>query len=150
GSPRRRGGPDRAHPGRRAALPLHHHPAPRDQLEVVTAHGTAWCGAQEFPPSPEDLSSRSGSITPLPTPTQEGHQWRRSPIIAMRTGATLISNFEIVAYCQKQGVANAHPMHIGGSHAFPFGRAKLTVAFHGSSFPDGTYGGNPAGILLEI
>lgn len=70
--------------------------------------------------------------------------------IAKRTGATLISNFEIVAYCQKQGVANAHPMHIGGSYAFPFGRVKLTVAFHGSSFPDGTYGGNPSGILLEI
>ncbi|TMI91624.1 MAG: metal-dependent hydrolase [Bacillati bacterium ANGP1] len=70
--------------------------------------------------------------------------------IAKRTGATLISNFEIVAYCQKQGVANAHPMHIGGSYAFPFGRAKLTVAHHGSSFPDGTYGGSPAGILLEI
>jgi L-ascorbate metabolism protein UlaG (beta-lactamase superfamily) len=70
--------------------------------------------------------------------------------IAKRTGATLISNFEIVSYCQKQGVANAHPLHIGGGYAFPFGRAKLTVAFHGSSFPDGTYGGNPAGILLEI
>jgi len=41
-------------------------------------------------------------------------------------------------------------MHIGGSYAFPFGRAKLTVAHHGSSFPDGTYGGSPAGILLEI
>jgi L-ascorbate metabolism protein UlaG (beta-lactamase superfamily) len=70
--------------------------------------------------------------------------------IAKRTGAILISNFEIVAYCQKQGVANAHPMHIGGSYAFPFGRAKLTVAHHGSSFPDGSYGGNPAGILLEV
>lgn len=70
--------------------------------------------------------------------------------IAKRTGALLISNFEIVAYCQKQGVANAHPLHIGGGHAFPFGRVKLTVAHHGSSFPDGTYGGNPAGVLLEV
>lgn len=70
--------------------------------------------------------------------------------IAKRTGATLISNFEIVSYCQKQGVANAHPMHLGGGYTFPFGRVKLTVAHHGSSFPDGTYGGNPAGLLLEI
>jgi L-ascorbate metabolism protein UlaG (beta-lactamase superfamily) len=70
--------------------------------------------------------------------------------IAKRTGATLISNFEIVNYCQKQGVANAHPLHLGGGHAFPFGRAKLTVAHHGSSFPDGTYGGNPAGVLIEF
>jgi L-ascorbate metabolism protein UlaG (beta-lactamase superfamily) len=70
--------------------------------------------------------------------------------IAKRTGATLISNFEIVNYCQKQGVANAHPLHLGGGHAFPFGRATLTVAHHGSSFPDGTYGGNPAGVLIEF
>lgn len=70
--------------------------------------------------------------------------------IARRTGATVIANFEIVSYCQKQGVANAHPLHLGGGAAFPFGRVKLTVAHHGSSFPDGTYGGNPAGILLEV
>jgi len=70
--------------------------------------------------------------------------------IAKRTGATLISNFEIVNYCQKQGVANAHPLHLGGGYAFPFGRVKLTVAHHGSSFPDGTYGGNPAGVVIEF
>ena len=70
--------------------------------------------------------------------------------IAKRTGATLISNFEIVNYCQKLGVANGHPLHLGGGYTFPFGRVKLTVAHHGSSFPDGTYGGNPAGVLLEV
>lgn len=70
--------------------------------------------------------------------------------IAKRTGATLIANFEIVSYCQKQGVANAHPLHIGGGYGFPFGRVKLTIAHHGSSFPDGAYGGEPAGVLLEI
>lgn len=69
--------------------------------------------------------------------------------LAKRTGATLIANFEIVAYAQKQGVANAHPLHIGGGYTFPFGRVKLTIAFHGSSFPDGTYGGQPAGLLIE-
>jgi L-ascorbate metabolism protein UlaG (beta-lactamase superfamily) len=69
--------------------------------------------------------------------------------IAKRTGATLIANFEIVNYAQKQGVANVHPLHIGGAAAFPFGRVKLTIAFHGSSFPDGTYGGMPAGVLIE-
>jgi L-ascorbate metabolism protein UlaG (beta-lactamase superfamily) len=69
--------------------------------------------------------------------------------LAKRTGATLIANFEIVAYAQKQGVAKAHPLHIGGGYSFPFGRVKLTIAFHGSSFPDGTYGGEPAGLLIE-
>jgi len=70
--------------------------------------------------------------------------------LAKRTGVTVIANFEMVNYAQKQGVANAHPLHIGGAHTFPFGRVKLTVAFHGSSFPDGTYGGMPAGVLFEV
>jgi len=69
--------------------------------------------------------------------------------LAKRTGATLIANFEIVNYAQKQGVEKAHPLHIGGGAAFPFGRVKLTIAFHGSSFPDGTYGGMPGGVLIE-
>jgi L-ascorbate metabolism protein UlaG (beta-lactamase superfamily) len=69
--------------------------------------------------------------------------------IAKRTGATVISNFEIVKYCQGQG-CKAHPLHIGGSHEFAFGRVKLTIAHHGSSFPDGRYAGNPCGFLLTI
>jgi len=69
--------------------------------------------------------------------------------IAKRTGATVISNFEIANYMTAQGV-NAHPMHIGGARQFPFGKVKLTIAHHGSSFPDGTYGGNPCGFLLWL
>ena len=69
--------------------------------------------------------------------------------IAKRTGALVISNFEIANYCGEKG-ANVHPMHIGGAHQFPFGMVKLTPAWHGSSFPDGGYGGTPAGVLLTV
>ena len=69
--------------------------------------------------------------------------------IARRTGATVISNFEIHNYMAAQGV-NAHPMHIGGAREVPFGKVKLTIAHHGSSFPDGSYGGNPCGFLLWL
>jgi L-ascorbate metabolism protein UlaG (beta-lactamase superfamily) len=41
-------------------------------------------------------------------------------------------------------------MHIGGAHEFPFGKVKLTPAWHGSSFPDGSYGGTPAGCLIML
>jgi L-ascorbate metabolism protein UlaG (beta-lactamase superfamily) len=41
-------------------------------------------------------------------------------------------------------------MHIGGGFNFPFGRVKMTIAHHGSSMPDGSYGGNPAGLLLTL
>lgn len=69
--------------------------------------------------------------------------------IAKRSGGTIISNYEIAMFCGKQGAA-VHPMHIGGAHAFPFGRVKLTPAWHGSSFPDGSYGGTPAGCLVTV
>jgi L-ascorbate metabolism protein UlaG (beta-lactamase superfamily) len=69
--------------------------------------------------------------------------------IAQRNKALVIANFEIATWCQNQGV-QAHPLHIGGSKEFPFGRVKLTQAFHGSSFPDGKYGGMPTGVLITI
>lgn len=70
--------------------------------------------------------------------------------IAKRTGALSIANFEIVEWMKNQGLENVHPQHIGGSHAFDFGTLKLTIAHHGSSFPDGTYGGNPCGLLFKL
>jgi len=69
--------------------------------------------------------------------------------IAKRTGAQVISNYEIATYCQNQGV-NAHPLHIGGGITLPFGKVKLTIAHHGSSLPDGSYGGNPTGVIVTI
>ncbi len=68
--------------------------------------------------------------------------------IAKRTGATVISNFEICNWLAAQGVANTHPQHLGGGFKYPFGYLKLTLALHGSALPDGSYGGNPAGFLL--
>jgi L-ascorbate metabolism protein UlaG (beta-lactamase superfamily) len=70
--------------------------------------------------------------------------------IAKRTGATVISNYEICEWLAKQGVAKGHAMHLGGAYRFPFGRLKLTVAHHGSALPDGSYGGSPAGIHLFL
>jgi L-ascorbate metabolism protein UlaG (beta-lactamase superfamily) len=70
--------------------------------------------------------------------------------IAKRTGALVISNFEIVNWLQNQGLSNLHPLHIGGGHNFPWGRLKLTIAHHGSAMPDGSYGGLAAGILLDL
>ncbi|MGQ9569169.1 MAG: metal-dependent hydrolase [Anaerolineae bacterium] len=69
--------------------------------------------------------------------------------IAKRTGALVIANAEISGYLSKRGV-KTHALHIGGGYQFPFGRVKLTIAHHGSSLPDGSYGGNPAGVLLYL
>lgn len=67
--------------------------------------------------------------------------------IAKRTGALVVSNFEICNWLGKQGV-KTHGQHLGGGHQHPFGYLKLTLALHGSALPDGSYGGNPAGFLL--
>lgn len=71
--------------------------------------------------------------------------------IAKRTGATVIANFEIIGWLRRQGVAEdkTHPQHIGGGFNYDFGYVKLTMAHHGSALPDGSYGGNPAGILIK-
>ena len=69
--------------------------------------------------------------------------------IALRTGATVICNYEISEWLVKQGV-KAHGMQMGGEFGFPFGRVKMTIAFHGSALPDGSNGGNPAGFVLKL
>ncbi len=68
--------------------------------------------------------------------------------IAQRTGATVIANAEIAGWLRKQGLKNVHAQHIGGGFHYPFGYLKLTIAVHGSSLPDGSYGGMPAGLLI--
>jgi L-ascorbate metabolism protein UlaG (beta-lactamase superfamily) len=70
--------------------------------------------------------------------------------IAQRTGAMVISTFEIVNYCQDQGVENGHGMNVGGGYNFPFGRVQLTIAHHTSMLPNGSYGGDAVGFLLTI
>lgn len=69
--------------------------------------------------------------------------------IAEKTGALVVSNFEIVNYVTDRG-CKGHPMHIGGGHEFPFGHVRLTIAHHGSTGPEGEPLGNPAGVVLTV
>jgi L-ascorbate metabolism protein UlaG (beta-lactamase superfamily) len=69
--------------------------------------------------------------------------------IAKKTGALVVSNFEIANYVEAKG-CKSHPLHIGGGAEFPFGRVKLTIAHHGSTGPDGESLGSPAGVLVNI
>lgn len=68
--------------------------------------------------------------------------------IAKRTGAKIISNFEIVAHYEKLGL-DGHPMNHGGQWDFDFGNVRYVNAVHTSSFPDGSYGGQPGGFVLK-
>jgi len=72
--------------------------------------------------------------------------------IAQKTGAIIIAPNELAMYCQFKG-ARVHPMHIGGSYQFDFGKVKLTPAWHGSAVIENgviTYTGNPCGFLVTM
>ena len=69
--------------------------------------------------------------------------------IAKKSGALVVSNFEIVTWLQNQGLNQLHPMNSGGSWKFDWGKIKYTYAFHSSGLPDGSYGGNPGGFVLQ-
>jgi len=70
--------------------------------------------------------------------------------IAKNTGATIVSNFEIVSwYAETQDYKKGYPMNHGGKKAFDFGTVKMVNAVHSSVMPDGAYGGNPAGFVIE-
>jgi L-ascorbate metabolism protein UlaG (beta-lactamase superfamily) len=68
--------------------------------------------------------------------------------IASRTNAVIVSNAEIAGYYSVKGF-QSHPMNHGGSWKFDFGKVKYVNAIHSSSFPDGSYGGNPGGFVIE-
>jgi L-ascorbate metabolism protein UlaG (beta-lactamase superfamily) len=72
--------------------------------------------------------------------------------ISKRTGAPIITTFELANWLGAQG-AETIAMNHGGWGKFPFGRVRFTVAFHSSStIEEGgrpLYLGEPAGIILE-
>lgn len=68
--------------------------------------------------------------------------------IAKRTNAVIVSNFEVANFYETKGL-EVHPMNHGGSWDFEFGTVKYVNAIHTSSFPDGSYGGQPGGFVIE-
>ncbi|MBS4042029.1 MAG: metal-dependent hydrolase [Flavobacteriales bacterium] len=69
-------------------------------------------------------------------------------VLAKQKNATIVSNWEIATYYGNKGFTS-HPMNHGGSWNFDFGKVTYTNAVHSSSFPDGTYGGNPGGFIIQ-
>jgi L-ascorbate metabolism protein UlaG (beta-lactamase superfamily) len=67
--------------------------------------------------------------------------------IADNTGATVIGAFEVVNWLANKGVKKTHGMNFG-SYGFDFGRLSFVPAWHSSSMPDGSYGGNPGGFVV--
>ncbi|MGI6587720.1 MAG: metal-dependent hydrolase [Peptococcia bacterium] len=72
--------------------------------------------------------------------------------IAQRTGAVIIAPNELAHYCAGHDVKIA-PMHLGGAREFPFGKIKLTPAWHSSAVITEDkiiYTGAPCGFLIQM
>src|SRR6202007_513596 len=73
--------------------------------------------------------------------------------IAKRTGATIISTFELASWMGTQG-AKVSPQNHGGWCKYPFGAGKFTPATHSSSLSDKDgrpiYRGNSAGVVIVV
>ena len=69
--------------------------------------------------------------------------------IALRNGAKVICSWEIHEWLNAKGVSNTHPMNTGGKWDFDHFKVKCTAAQHSSGLPDGNYGGNPMGFIVN-
>ena len=69
-------------------------------------------------------------------------------VLANNPDAVLVGIWEIHAHFSQKG-HKTHPMNKGGWWTFDFGRVKMVNAAHSSSFPDGSYGGEPAGFVFD-
>jgi len=70
--------------------------------------------------------------------------------IAAQTGATIICNFEMGNWFLNQGVPENQVFqgNPGGTMRGDWVDVKFTKAFHSSSFGDGSYGGQPNGMII--
>ncbi len=69
--------------------------------------------------------------------------------IAKQNNATIYCNVEMSQYYEKRGI-QVVGLNQGGSVKTPFGRIALTIAFHTSTFADGSNGGVACGWIIEI
>ncbi len=68
--------------------------------------------------------------------------------IAKRTKATCVGAAEVATWFGKNGIEKTHPLNHGGPVKFDFGNVRAVNAIHSSSFPDGSYAGNPFGFVF--
>src|SRR5437899_494576 len=101
-----------------------------------------------------DLAKGKVDINAIPTDViflSHGHVDHVQDVraIAKRTGAMVVGNFEVIQWLIRQGVAKTNAINHGANLKFEFGNVKNVNAIHTSSMPDGSYGGNPSGYVVD-
>lgn len=67
-----------------------------------------------------------------------------------KKGGEIIGIHEIQQYVLKKGVKKAIGMNIGGTYTTEGIAFTMVPALHSSSFPDGSYGGEPCGFVITL
>ncbi|GBF07279.1 metal-dependent hydrolase [Deinococcus aerius] len=105
---------------------------------------------QGNPKSPVTLEEALGwNVSAVLISHAHGDHWGNALDFG-RAGVPVIGTAEIGGYAQAQGAQNAIGANIGGTVRGEWGSVTLTPAWHSSSFPDGTYGGMPTGLVIEM
>ncbi|SFQ28190.1 metal-dependent hydrolase [Parafilimonas terrae] len=68
--------------------------------------------------------------------------------LAQQTGAVCVAAAEVADWLGNKGIEKVHPLNHGGPVSFDFGKVRAVNAIHSSSFPDGSYAGNPLGFVF--
>ena len=69
-------------------------------------------------------------------------------VIAKQSHAKVVSTFEVANYFDNMGL-NTIPMNHGGTVDCNDVKVKMVNAVHTSSFPDGSYAGQPSGFIIH-
>jgi len=70
--------------------------------------------------------------------------------LALRENTQVFAPFEIANWLVGQGGTDVVGMNPGGVAAFGEARARMVNAVHSSSLPDGSYGGQATGFVIEM
>ena len=75
-----------------------------------------------------------------------------APEIAKRTGCTVVCPVEVAGWLGRQGVDEGLIVagNRGGTTEVKGVKLTWTIAVHSSAMPDGTYGGEPCGYVIEF
>jgi L-ascorbate metabolism protein UlaG (beta-lactamase superfamily) len=101
------------------------------------------------PSCPEEFHSIAG-IDLVALTHGHGDHVADAAAVAKRSGSTVFANFELGGWLEKQGVENVTAFQKGGTAEHAGVRVTLTNAFHSNSAPDGSYAGEPCGLIVTL
>lgn len=101
-------------------------------------------------PNPKAASIKLSYIKPslIAISHAHGDHITDAESIAKKSGAPILANYEITSWFAEKGIEQTIGMNTGGTFRSSGLHISLTQAIHSSSFPDGSYGGNPNGFAV--